>query len=50
MPDLSIQATAAPFATLRLVFIALIAGGALLLPSFLYLLATFKSQGSRSDV
>jgi cytochrome bd ubiquinol oxidase subunit II len=50
MPDISIQSAAAPFATLRLVVIALTIGGALLLPSFVYLLATFKSQGSRSDV
>ena len=50
MPDVSIQSAAAPFATLRLMVIALTVGGALLLPSFVYLLATFKSQGSRSDV
>lgn len=43
MPDLSIQTAAAPFATLRLLAVALLLGGAVLIPSFVYLLATFKS-------
>lgn len=41
-PDISIYNAAAPQATLRLVFIALMAGAFLLLPSFYYLFRVFK--------
>ena len=43
MPHITIQETAAPFATLRLLAIALVAGAVVLLPSFVYLLRIFKS-------
>jgi cytochrome d ubiquinol oxidase subunit II len=43
MPDVAIQETAAPVATLRLLAAALIAGAVVLLPSFVYLLRVFKS-------
>jgi cytochrome d ubiquinol oxidase subunit II len=42
MPDVSIYDSAAPAATLRLLWIALIAGTLILLPSFVYLLRIFK--------
>jgi cytochrome bd ubiquinol oxidase subunit II len=41
-PDITIYNAAAPPATLRLVFIALMAGALLLLPSFYYLFRVFK--------
>jgi cytochrome d ubiquinol oxidase subunit II len=41
-PDISIYNSGAPPATLRLVFMALIAGALLLLPSFYYLFRVFK--------
>ena len=43
MPDVTIQASAAPSETLTLLAAALIAGLIVLLPSFLYLLRVFKS-------
>lgn len=43
MPDMTIQDTAAPLATLKLLAAALIAGAVVLLPSFVYLLRVFKS-------
>jgi cytochrome d ubiquinol oxidase subunit II len=43
MPDVTIQETAAPAATLKLLAVALVAGAILLLPSFVYLLRVFKS-------
>lgn len=43
MPDVTIQETAAPVATLKLLAVALAAGAILLLPSFVYLLRVFKS-------
>lgn len=42
-PDLTIARTASPPATLRLVLVALGAGGLLLAPSFIYLFRIFKS-------
>lgn len=42
-PGFTIADTAAPTATLRLVLIALVVGGAVLLPSLLYLFRIFKS-------
>src|SRR5262249_5412075 len=44
LPALSIQPAAAPPATLRLVMIALVIGAVILLPSFVYLLRTFKTD------
>jgi cytochrome bd ubiquinol oxidase subunit II len=44
MPDLSIQGTAAPPTTLRLLVLALSAGAVILLPSFVYLLRIFKKD------
>jgi cytochrome d ubiquinol oxidase subunit II len=41
-PLFSIEASAAPATTLRALQVALIAGGAVLFPSFLYLFAIFK--------
>jgi cytochrome bd ubiquinol oxidase subunit II len=41
-PTFLIEASAAPAATLRALQVALIAGGAILFPSFLYLFAIFK--------
>lgn len=43
MPDVTIQASAAPGETLTLLAAALIAGVVVLLPSFVYLLRVFKS-------
>jgi cytochrome d ubiquinol oxidase subunit II len=42
-PDLTVAGAAAPDRTLRLVLIVLVAGGAILLPSLLYLFRVFKS-------
>jgi cytochrome bd ubiquinol oxidase subunit II len=42
-PDLTITNSAAPHSTLRLVLVALLAGGALLLPSLWYLFQVFKT-------
>ena len=42
-PDLSVENTAAPDTTLRLILIALAVGGALLLPSLWYLFQVFKT-------
>jgi cytochrome d ubiquinol oxidase subunit II len=47
-PDLSIQAAAAPAATLRLVLIALGLGIVVLLPSLVYLFRVFKAAPSHS--
>lgn len=48
VPDLTFAEAAAPAATLRLVLGALVAGGVLLFPSFLYLYRTYgKLGGSR---
>jgi cytochrome d ubiquinol oxidase subunit II len=44
MPDVSIRAAAAPFATLTLLAVALTAGAVILLPSFVYLLRVFKTK------
>jgi cytochrome d ubiquinol oxidase subunit II len=46
-PDLTIAGSAAPHATLKLVFIALIAGLVLLLPSLAYLFRVFKGAPSQ---
>ena len=46
MPDLSIQDTAAPPTTLRLLVLALAAGAVILLPSFVYLLRIFKKDAT----
>lgn len=43
-PDLTVTGAAAPDRTLRLVLIVLVAGGAILLPSLLYLFRVFKSS------
>ena len=43
MPNVTIQGTAGPEATLQLLAVALIAGVVLLLPSFAYLLRVFKT-------
>jgi cytochrome d ubiquinol oxidase subunit II len=43
-PDLTIEASAAPAATLRLLAIALLVGLAVLLPSLRYLLRIFKAR------
>jgi cytochrome d ubiquinol oxidase subunit II len=43
MPNVTLQETAAPFATMRLLAVALVAGAVVLLPSFVYLLRVFKS-------
>lgn len=43
-PDLSIGAAAAPAATLRAVFVALVLGAVVLIPSLLYLFRIFKSS------
>jgi cytochrome d ubiquinol oxidase subunit II len=42
-PDLTIERAAAPDATLRLVLIALAAGGVVLLPCLWYLFRIFKA-------
>jgi cytochrome d ubiquinol oxidase subunit II len=42
-PDLTVESAAAPGVTLRLVLLALAAGGVVLLPSLLYLFRIFKS-------
>ncbi|MFQ5890738.1 MAG: cytochrome d ubiquinol oxidase subunit II [Gemmatimonadota bacterium] len=42
VPDLTIAGAAAPERTLRLVAIALVAGGALIVPAFAYLFVTFN--------
>jgi cytochrome d ubiquinol oxidase subunit II len=44
-PDVTIQNTAAPESTLKLLLLALGAGAAVLVPSLLYLLQIFKRQG-----
>ena len=46
-PDLTIEGSAAPYATLKLVVIALIAGLVLLLPSLAYLFRVFKGAPSQ---
>lgn len=48
-PDLTIGGAAAPAATLRLVGIALVAGGALILPAFLYLYRAYGKFGARQE-
>ena len=49
MPDISIQETAAPSSTLRLLVAALALGAVILLPSFIYLLRIFKSDETRTE-
>jgi cytochrome d ubiquinol oxidase subunit II len=44
VPDLTIQNTAAPAATLRLILMALVAGSLLLFPSFYYLFKIFNGS------
>ena len=46
-PEVTIAGAAAPEATLRLVGIALLAGGALVLPAFLYLYRAYGKFGAR---
>lgn len=50
VPDLTIQETAAPVVTLRLVTIALACGTVILLPSLAYLFYIFKRSVSMSDL
>jgi cytochrome d ubiquinol oxidase subunit II len=47
-PDLSIAGTAAPAATLEMVTGAVVLGGAVLIPSLVYLFRVFKQSPSRS--
>jgi cytochrome d ubiquinol oxidase subunit II len=46
-PDLTIENSAAPHVTLKLVFIALVAGLVLLVPSLFYLFRVFKGAPSQ---
>jgi cytochrome d ubiquinol oxidase subunit II len=46
-PDLTLRRAAAPGVTLRLVAWALVVGGAILLPSLVYLFGVFKGRGWR---
>jgi cytochrome d ubiquinol oxidase subunit II len=46
-PDITIENAAAPESTLKLLLLALGAGGAVLFPSLLYLFQIFKRQGQR---
>ncbi|MEP7355903.1 MAG: cytochrome d ubiquinol oxidase subunit II [Anaerolineales bacterium] len=46
VPDLTLQNTAAPAATLRLLLIALVAGAVVLFPSFYYLYRVFKGPAA----
>ena len=46
MPDVSIQAAAAPLVTLKLLASALTVGAVILLPSFVYLLRVFKTKAA----
>lgn len=46
MPDITLQNTAAPVVTLRLLVIALSAGAVLLLPSLFFLFRIFKGGKS----
>ena len=43
-PDLAIASSAAPPSTLRFVLLGLVVGGAVLVPSLLYLYRVFKSE------
>jgi cytochrome d ubiquinol oxidase subunit II len=49
VPDLTLQGAAAPEATQRALLVALAVGGALILPSLVFLLRVFQSSPARES-